>query len=279
MSRDEPARLCIIGGYQRSGTRNFADLCQAHSRVRLFGEVSRYAWPNVRATLKEIGDYHKRTAGKREGRFERSRHMIALNILAMHAKTPTPGFNIEDFERCTVGFKTPRIEWFWKDLIDLFGSMNGRKVFLYSCRTVEEVFLSRASLGWSDNVQSFLAKLKNSLASILDFQEHLSRKDAGGWTIRALHLNSYIASEDRGRWLVDHLYSLVAPEVTADEAASYAAGTANRNATVKVTGQDRRRTLTSEEREEFEQDRELRDFLARFNETFSVQVRVFSGSD
>jgi hypothetical protein len=170
----------------------------------------------------------------------------------------------------------PELSGSGKDLVDLFDSMDGRKVFLYSCRTAEEIFLSRASLGWSDDVPSFLTKLKSSLSSIIEFKDKISNDGSSDWIIHAVHLNSYISSKNRGEWLVDNVYSLIAPSVTVEEAEAYAAATSNRNATVKVTGQDRRNTLTSVERTAFERDRELMDRLEQFNDAFGVKVSVFA---
>lgn len=271
----EPARLCIIGGYQRSGTRNFADLCAAHPDISLFGEVSRNAFPLIKKHLKNLSEYHISTRDRGLELFQRKKHVLALSLLAMHAKRPRIGFSEEDFRRLRVGFTTPRVEWHWRDIVKMFDTMEYSKVFFYSCRTTEETYFSASTLGWTKGVPAFSKYMKRSLAAVLEF-DNWSRQSESGWTVRPLHLNGYTASNNKGRWLKENIFKYIDPELTEEEAEGYAAQTLNRNATVKATGQERRMELSTDERAEFVADKELHALLAQLNETFDLQVRMFS---
>ncbi len=269
------ARLCIVGGYQRSGTRNFADLCNAHPEISLFGEVGLRAFPPIRKRLKELAAYHEATRQSGAVNFAKRKHLIALSLLAMHANKPRIGFSELDFKKGLVGFKTPRIEWEWQQLSKMFDTLSEPKVFFYCCRTPEEVYLSTATLGWTKNVSGFARDLKLSLQKVLEFQAW-SKKSSRQWLVRPLHLNAYIQSTDKARWLADNLFCYVAPETGLEEIAQFISETDNRNSTLRAIGQERRTTLTPEERAEFESDRELEELLDQLNSTFDLNVRLLA---
>lgn len=275
MPRKHTASLCIIGGYQRSGTRNFADLCNAHPDISLLGEVGLRAFPPIRKRLTDLAEYHRATRATGPEKFARRKHLLALSLLAMHANRPRIGFSEKDFKRGVVGLKTPRIEWEWQQLTEMFDTLSEPKIFFYCCRTPQEVYLSTATLGWTKHASGFLRDFKRSLKSVLEFEEW-SRRGDHGWVVRPLHLNAYIASSAKAQWLADNLFRFVAPDSALEEIEEFAARTRNRNATLRATGEDRRSVLTPKELAEFEADDELKTYLDRFNSTFALDVQVLA---
>lgn len=269
------ARLCIIGGLPRAGTRNLADLCNAHPEIRIHGEIRmREGLAGIQESLEMLEKYH-RDSGRSYDKFMAERAGIVMALYAMYSKAPGAAFGQSDLKSGVVGFKSPRIFNQWKRLVKLFGDFEAPRVAFFCCRNIDENYLSHHTLGWKTDPKSYLENLRNWLRHALEFGEW-ARGSRRGWEILPVHLNEYIASEDKGSWLVDRVYRHLVSGVTAEKAESYIAGTRNRNATLRAAGKPRREQLTDDERRAFEKAGETHALVRQLNELMGVDVKVFS---
>lgn len=274
------ATLCIIGGSPRSGTRNFADLANAHSEVRLFGEIGVHALASANDALAELQAYHKsehaRRAPKGRNTIQGFRdHEMALALLAMYAKSPAAPYNPNSFSSGVVGFKCPQIERRWRVLVDMFRGFEKPKHFFFCMRNLDENYLSLHSRGWRSNLGDYFNRLKPALEALLEFREWSVLQDEE-WKISVLHLNDYLSSTDRADWLGERLFGHIAPGTSNKRINKFVAATTNRNATLAVTGEDRRRFLTEAERKTLEAAEDMRELLQKVNEIFDVNIGMLS---
>ena len=270
-----PPTLCVIGGLPRGGTRNFADLASAHPDVRLFGEVHRNGVAAATRALKAVEKFQKASDARGQAAFLARKHHIALALLALHSKMPKPYGSESGRYSGVFGFKTPGIELQFDKVAALTEGFE-RRVFFFCCRNLDDNYLSLASLGWRSDVGHYLRTVKKHLGAVLAMHE-LSQRN-GGWTVRPLYLDSYIASEDKAAWLIEHMFEPLGLPLTTGDVVGFIERTTNRNSTLSKTGQDRRQELTLEERRTFEKAADVESLLARFNAALGTNVRILGPS-
>lgn len=275
------ATLCIIGGSPRSGTRNFTDLANAHSQISLFGEVGNRALTATNEAMAELEAYHAGEIAVRaaKGKNARARkyapHEMLLSLLAMHAKTPVTPFNPESFEEGVVGFKTPQIERQWRVFTRMLDGFNSPKTFFFCMRNIDQNYLSLHSCGWRKDFSEYSTRLKPLFESLLEFKRWNDSGD-GEWRINVLHLDDYLASDDKPAWLSKKFFGVIAPETSNSEIDDFIGSVTNRNSTERLTGEERRKSLTDEERSAIRNAGDVRRLLEQINETFDVNIGMLS---
>ena len=256
----------------RGGTRNFADLANAHPNISLFGELQGNALPAVAAAMEGLETVHNLGNPRGLERFQARKHHIALTLLALHSKNPRPHLDNDSYEAGVVGFKTPNIEKEFLNIDTLLAGFGERRVFFYCCRHLDQNYLSLKSLGWRENTEHYFRGIHFSLKNARKiYKAARKRKD---WKFHVLHLDSYIGSPDKANWLIDNLYGHLGVETDPLQVAGYVESTVNRNATERKIGSERRKALTQEEREEFENAHEIRKLLDEVNNEWGTSLRM-----
>ncbi len=277
------ATLCIIGGSPRSGTRNFTDLANAHPNIKLFGEVGNRALALTNDAMAELEGYHagevahRAARGKAKTARRYNPHELTLSLLAMYAKTPVTPYNPRSFESGVVGFKTPQIERQWSVLTRMFEGFASPKNFFFCMRNVDQNYLSLHSCGWRKDFAEYSARLIPLLRAVLEFKTWSEEHDEE-WRIKVLHLDDYLASPEKVDWLSDKFFGVIAPRTSRRNIDRFISSVTNRNSTERLTGEERRKVLTDEERRAIESASEISDLLASLNTTFGVNIAMLTES-
>ena len=267
-----PSALCVVGGMPRGGTRNFADLANAHATVRLFGELQKNATRAAKKMSAMIANVHEQGNPRGVKFLQGRRPHIALTLLAMCAKNPQPFYGGHAASGGVLGFKKPKIERLFDEVDALLGALADRKVLYFCCRNLDQNYLSMHSLGWRENPEHYFRHIRKSLTAILEVSAR--SREGNGWLVRPLYLDAYIRAENPAGWLVENLYGPLGLDVSEDAAKSYIDRTENRNATSRKEGVVRRKQLTDEERREFEAATEIRELVERVNVDFGIDLKM-----
>ena len=148
--------IALIGGFPRSGTREFTDAMNCWKNVSIRGEVYGSTVGAVFSLIQEHDEIF--LDNKYTESYHERRAYAALNSIVSLSKTTPSLFSKENFEEGVVGFKTPHIENRWKELEFLFGLDRRDKVYFYCYRKLSSCFLSLSNMGWTGSAEEFSKK-------------------------------------------------------------------------------------------------------------------------
>lgn len=256
-------RFCLIGGFPRSGTRQFLDILNRHPEFRMRGEIHRELIVALDQLVQKAESCH---AGKwTEGNFRESRRRLVLENIRLLGKGGSSRQWPNQLERYRIGFKMPYVEMVKPSLDHLLKPEFGGVDFFYCVRNLEQNFLSQKSkLGIRR--QRFMS---NTIASI-DALAEMKQDDF--YRIQVLHLDDYLASDDRADWLKTKLFDFLNVEgVTDQDLKSFASNTPNRN---KTPNKDRLTALKPVEKRVIFGNDTLLDRIAWLESTYSMNITM-----
>lgn len=212
-------RLILVGGFPRSGSRQFTDILNAHPEISLQGEIYSETYRALGRLVEASSTEH---AGKwSERKFLPRRKPWIIESLCTHMKgMPKPVGPDTRF----VGLKQPYLETLWKSTLEIFSRDWESCDFFFCTRNIHDNFLSLNS-AFDYSAQHYTKKMIYSargLGSLLD---------NSFFRVHPISLDGYIASENKSDWLADNLFRPLELSVSAEEAEEMIAGTQNRNQT------------------------------------------------
>ncbi|GGB68608.1 hypothetical protein [Glycocaulis alkaliphilus] len=256
--------VCVVGGYQRSGTRQFTDILNQHPDVQISGEIGRYAFVKIDKLISQLRAFHLKHDSVLDAE---TTARMAVSICALYAKYPKH-FQVKG-SGAVIGFKTPRAEWQFSKIRNILDVGEANKVFFFCNRDFRDIFLSVYNLGWKADIQSFIDYYKRSLKALVEMSGANGLGDE--WAIRILSLDQFLASDSKGEWLRSRVFEPLQLPMSADDALSLFHKTTNRNATVQATGKQRPTALSDADWQYCQQDDELWSLLRELEQLYPGQ--------
>ncbi|WP_376695224.1 hypothetical protein [Wenzhouxiangella sp. EGI_FJ10305] len=239
------------------------DILNRHPQFWMRGEIHRDLIVALDQLVQTAEACH---AGKwTEPNFRKARlRLILENIRLLGKGGASPGWPGR-VERYRIGFKMPYVELVKPSLDNLLKPEFDGVDFLYCVRGLEQNFLSQKSkLGIKK--KQFIA---NTIASIDAFNV-MNQDDF--YRVQILHLDQYLASDDRPGWLCRNLFGFLGVDGTSDEdVESYIASTPNRN---KTPGKDRLRELEERERQAISGNKALLERIRWLQQHHSINLEL-----
>ena len=249
----------MIGGFPRAGTRNFCDVVNASPVCKLEGEFENSAYTQL-ADLVDAID--RKYAGRwMEKGFQERRLTSILKTYSLFSKTRK--CEEPDWDKLQVaGFKKPFIETLHGATRTLFEPEVSQLVQFYCVRNVFDTFNSLAgAFGYS--VEQYNEGIRQSVDSLIALQ-----KDAF-FKFRPLSLDDYVASEDKPRWIKEHLFDVIGVATDIEECSAYLHTVTNRNRTPRGR---RRAGITDREREQITRDKKFVESIDWLEQYFGVRL-------
>ncbi len=256
-------RLCLIGGFPRSGTRQFLDILNRHPLFQMRGEIHRKLIVALDQLVQQAEDCH---SGKwTEANFRKARRELILENIRLLGKGGASPRWPGKLEQYRIGFKMPYVELVKPSLDNLFKPEFEGIDFFYCTRGLEQNFLSQKSkLGIKK--RKFIT---NTIASI-DALREMAEDEF--YRVRVLHLDEYIVSDNKPDWLRQNLFGFLGvDEVSDTDMASYASDTPNRN---KTPGDHRLKELKDSEFKAISENRELRERVEWLGSNHSINLEI-----
>jgi len=256
--------VCVVGGYQRSGTRQLTDILNQHPDIQISGEIGRHSFVKIRRAVKRLRSFHAKHGGELNARLD---VQLAVATSALYAKYPK---NIQlKGSGSVVGFKTPRSEWYSDQIADIFSSNSTKKVFLFCNRDFRDVFLSLKTLGWKMEIESFVRFYKRSLRSLIEMSR--SESVIKEWDINIVSLDQFLSADEKGEWIQQKIFQPLNVIVSARDAMQFFQNTTNRNSTARATGKPREVVFAESDWNYCLQDAELWQLLGKLAEIYPGQ--------
>ncbi len=257
----------VVCGMPRSGTRQFSDFLNRHPDIAIQGEILDALVPCIRDMM-VAGDAAYGT-GNSSKNYRIKRARIVIDNFSGFSK----GKRVSKPKSEIVGFKTPRVERRYKDLILIAGDSFQTTEYFYCIRNIADCYLSLLAMPWF--AASPYSYIKNYISSLSDAVKlgKISKKGGSRVALRVLNLDDFIRSDSKTDWLSDRMFSVL--PITTEPAwlEEIAANTENRNATENAVGKKRAKTLPNEALEVFQrQHAKIERAVNRFNLTFNENL-------
>lgn len=251
--------LVIIGGFPRSGTRQFADIMNYHDEFIIQGEIHSKVFTKISEllTLADQLHYEKRT----EKSFFERRSVVAYEMYRLLSKTNSQPL-IYDYRKKFLGLKQPLIEAQFREIKNIFSKDHQNCNFYVCLRNMFDNFLSLNS-AFDYDTKRYAIAINKSIVSLraMDDDEFFS--------IYPLDLDNFIISEDKVSWIQQYIFEPLNFEASDEFAQSCLQNVGNRN---KTPVEKRKHHLDKEFLKNLTQNKELKENARWLEERFSVDL-------
>lgn len=213
----------------RSGTRNTANVLNAHEHVKLFGEMPTGITKALFSLLTTVDrtyakkDYHRELWAAKKAEFL----FAAFDHIGKAPRAPADAKPAARY----VGHKTPHHELLFDEYESHCGSVGLAPVYFYCARDPRGCWRSYKSMPWNTRtLEGFLAEYEASYRQLDAMLEHCPER------VHVVKLNGLMAAEDQVEWYARTLFAPLGLNMS-DTLAAEIATLRNNNATVRVTGQ------------------------------------------
>ncbi len=254
--------IIAIGGFPRSGTRQFADILNGDPSCIIQGEIHSDL---LRSLAKFALEADKSLVqGRTEKAFSARRIRFVLEAYRMVSKTNAEPL-VWDFSQQNLGFKKPFAEHFFKELEALFSPSVDRIKLFICLRNIEKNFLSLSgAFGYSPR------KFKKGIVTTDRALIEISKNKF--FEVYPLHLDSFIEKNDdaKGDWLVQNIFSKLNLDIAAEDAFEFYFKKRNGN---KTPAEKIRGPITDAERKIIFGDRSFMKHVASIEARMGVTLR------
>lgn len=255
--------IIAIGGFPRSGTRQFADIMNGHPSCVIQGEIENDSLTAL-ANLAFETDIKLLANDRTQKAYFSRRIRFVLETYRMVSKSSSEPIQW-DFSKKNLGFKKPYVEHFYDELDSLFSpSVDRIKVFI-CLRDLEKNFLSlNSAFGYS--IKKFKAGIIKTDKSLIAMSKN------GFFDVYPLYLDEFLQEEPetKGDWLVDKVFSKLNLDVLPEDAVQIYNRTVNRN---RTPSEKRRSAMTDAERKNLFGDRSFMRHVASIEARMGVTLR------
>jgi hypothetical protein len=264
---DSATIYTVICGMPRCGTRQFTDFLSKDERICIQGEIKTSLIPYMRDLLLRADSEYD--SGKQQKYFSRKRLEAVIQLFSLFskgAKAFKPSASLH-------GFKTPNAELCYKELFSMILPSVDRLVFFYCIRNIKDCFLSLSAMPWFNRTpEQFIDRYIKSLKTAIKINKK-TKKESSKTSIYTLHLDDFIAAEDKAHWLISKLYAPIGIDLPLARATDYIEKTGNRNSTVRMIGTKRETELAPDINAFFQTKKEkVNTIIAEFNTVFGTNL-------
>ena len=257
----------VICGMPRCGTRQFTDFLSKDERICIQGEIKTSLIPYMHDLLLRADSEYD--SGKQQKYFNRKRYDAVIQLFSLFskgAKAVKPSASLH-------GFKTPNAELCYKELCSMILPSVDRLIFFYCIRHIKDCFLSLSAMPWFNRTpEQFIARYIKSLKTAIKINQK-TKKERSKISIYILHLDDFIAAEDKARWLISKLYDPIGINLPLARATDYIETTGNRNSTARMIGTKRETELAPGINAFFQTQKEkVNTMIAEFNTVFGTNL-------
>lgn len=264
-------KFVVVCGMPRCGTRQFADFMSRHTSVALQGEISNPVVPIIRKAVEAADQLYP--AGYAADAIARKRPHTIIQMFGSFSKTMpihVPDARIH-------GFKSPSAELMHRDLNKLLLPSFPQIQYFYCIRNPIDCYLSLSSMPWfAMDAKDYIDRYITSISAASQIAK-ISSEGRRRVVISTLNLDSFIATKDKAMWLRQRVFAPLKIAPSVEWLAKITETTENRNATERVTGTRRGKSIKPEALAVFrEHEAKLQQavdvFNATFKETLSLQL-------
>jgi len=254
--------IVVIGGFPRSGTRQFADIMNGHPECTIQGEIESDSLRTLSKLVIDADSYLGK--GRTQKAYIARRLRFVLETYRMVSKTSSEPL-VWDFGKQNLGFKKPYAEYFHKELDALFSPSVDRLKLFICVRNIEKNFLSLSG--------AFGYSIERFKKGIIDTNESLCAISKNNFfEVYPLHLDAFIEKSDdeKGNWLIQSVFSKLNLDIAPKNAAEIYLKTMNRN---KTPAEKKRGPITDAEREKISGDRSFMKHVESIEARLGVTLR------
>ncbi len=249
--------IVAIGGFPRSGTRQFADIMNGHPSCIIQGEIENDSLSSLAYFVSESD--RLLGTGRTRSAYIARRLQFVLETYRMVSKTNSEPLNW-DFDQKNLGFKKPCVEHFHEELDALFAPSVHRIKLFICLRSIEKNYLSLSgAFGYT------MEKFKQGIIKTDRALVEISKNNL--FEVYPLHLDGFIRKNDdeKGDWLVQNIFSKLNLDTAPEKAAEIYLKTRNRN---KTPEEKKRSAITEAERKKLFGD------ISFMNSVASIEARM-----
>jgi hypothetical protein len=252
-------KLVIIGGFPRSGTRQFTDIMNFHEDFTIQGEIHSNVLEAIARLFKAADKSH---SGKRTERaFFSRRPTASLEVYRLVSKSNSEPLKYNYSGKC-LGFKQPLIESRHEILKIIFERDYKNCHFFVCLRNLYDNFLSlNSAFGWT--IEKYIHSLKVSISAL----QVMDKDDF--FILQPLCLDSYISSVNKESWLRESIFHPLDISLSNEWLADCLKSTTNRN---KTPENQRKHELDEFTRSTLLGDRELMEAVDWLETRFSANL-------
>lgn len=264
-------KFVVVCGMPRCGTRQFTDFMSRHDSVALQGEISNRVVPIIRKAVEAADQLYP--AGYAADAIAVKRPQTIIQMFGSFSKTMPINVPAAPIQ----GFKSPSAELMYRDLNALLLPSFPQVRYFYCIRNPIDCYLSLSSMPWfamgaNDYIDRYITSI--SAASQIARIGAEGRKRV---VISTLNLDSFIASKDKAMWLRQRIFAPLKIGPSVEWLAKISRTTENRNATERVTGTRRDKSMQPEalaifKAREADLQKAIEVFNATFKETLSLKL-------
>ena len=216
----------VVCGAARSGTRMATDLLNLHANVAVQPEMHGETMDALLQLMDSV-DANFEKHSKRKGQ-ELGKSWQAAKAQLVHAYWASANKRAaigQGKDLVAHGIKTPGYERFFRQLEKIF--TRTPPYAIYCLRSVDKVWRSWASLGYTTEVEVFRKRYERSLRLAAAIRRR------SGERFVLFDLDQYVASDDKAAWVARNLYAPLGFE-DGDSYREAIEGAMNRNALVRT---------------------------------------------
>jgi len=256
-------KFVVVCGLPRSGTRQFTDYLNHFDDFSIQGEISEKLIEDFCSLMRKADECYLDSKYKEMWLNKRADFVCSNFMLLQKGRVE------QSKEGRFVGFKTPYIESYYKDIRSMVYPSFESVDWMFCVRDFMGCYRSLSSMPWFNRTaSSFSYKFVKSLSSIIQIEK---TKKKGAESSCVINLSDYIASSDKKKWLESVVFSRFYDDVSGLGAVVDFVG--NRNSGENRFGVKKPVAIPQEDMEVFYDKKEvINSSIERFNDIFDESL-------